>query len=214
MASSESSSKNSVDYRLVIDGLRQRQQGSMEELYRLLNRRPRAYLRSHRIVPDDEIDDVLHDSLIVVIEQLDRRSLNTPSLFPEFLFTIVRRTAAMHRLMSPQLGQAERHHSLDGIDRVTVGSIESALIRKERLTCFQQMLPFLRRVERAVLSRSSLGETDGEIGGALRLSVKQVCQIRWVAKGAVSERLRKRERLGRLKVHFDTARKRLRAPSR
>jgi RNA polymerase sigma-70 factor (ECF subfamily) len=76
------------EWRILVSQIQAGEETATEQLYRLLNRGMRYYLR--RLLGPEELGDKLHDTFLIVVRAVRRDELREPERLMGFVRTIVR----------------------------------------------------------------------------------------------------------------------------
>ncbi len=133
---------------------------AIEQLYGLFSRGIRYYLR--RQLGPDEVDDKVHDTLLVVVKAIQCGDLREPERIMGFVRTVVRRQVAAY------IDQAvhRRTHEVDmdiAIRLVDIGSNpELNALARERVDLARAVLEQMSATDREILCRFYLHEQSQE----------------------------------------------------
>jgi len=164
---------------------------AMEELYRIFSRGIRFYLC--RTLGQQEIEDKVHDTFLIVINAIRRGELRDPERLMGFVRTVVRRQVAAF------IDQAVS--SRRDITDIEAGSTladsrfdpEKAVIDDQRAQLMQEVLGDISERDREILTRFYLKEqTQEEICADLGLSETQFRLLKSRAKARFGDLGRKR----------------------
>ncbi|HUQ92109.1 MAG TPA: sigma-70 family RNA polymerase sigma factor [Bryobacteraceae bacterium] len=156
-ASSEAAlSRLEIDLHELVDRIRAGDPSGMEDLYHVFSRGVRYYLC--RQLGSQEIDDKVHDTLVIVVLAIRRGDLRDPERLLGFMRTVVRRQVAAH------IDNAV-HTRRDMIDLETGAALALAASNPESTAIFQQKAEFMKKVllgmperDREILTRFYLDE--------------------------------------------------------
>jgi RNA polymerase sigma-70 factor, ECF subfamily len=145
----------------MVRGIRAKEGGAMDDLYREFKGGLRLYFLRQRLDPQ-EMGDHIHESFLLAIRAIQSGVLREPAALPGFLMTIARRQFANHlRRVSHQrrdcVDVSEAHHLPDpraSQERVAVARQQSELMR--------EMLEQLDPTDRELLKRFYVEEETRE----------------------------------------------------
>ena len=128
--------------------------------------------RLARAVSSEEIEDRLHEVLVITLEAIRCGELHDPSRLPGFVHTVTRRRIVAH-IRSRIL---RRRWLVDGVEMVPSRdeSPEDRAFRRERVNRLSAVLRRLNKRDREILERFYLREQNAQqICGEMRLTETQ-----------------------------------------
>lgn len=175
----------------LVEGIRNCDDGALEELYRLFGRGIRYFLCRHLGVQD--LDDRVHDTFLMVVRSIQNGGLREPERLMGFVRTIVRRQIAAYieDTVQTRRGQAE----LDSGGRVTDQrhDPEERLWREQRVQLMLEVLRSISPRDREILTRFYLYEqTPEQICEEMGLTETQFRLLKSRAKARFAELGRRR----------------------
>src|ERR1700761_4353570 len=93
-SSSQSFGGESYDWAGLVNRIKRKDEGGMEELYRLFHRGIRFFLC--RQLGPQELEDKVHDTFLIVVQAIQRGDVREPERLMGFVRTVVRRQGAGH----------------------------------------------------------------------------------------------------------------------
>jgi RNA polymerase sigma-70 factor (ECF subfamily) len=176
---------------VLVARIRAGEEGAMEELYRIFSRGIRFYLC--RTLGQQEIDDKVHDTFLIVINAIQRGELREPERLMGFVRTIVRRQVAAFIdqavISRRDVSETEAGNTLAD----TRFNPERAVIEDQRVELMREVLKDLSDRDREILTRFYLNEqTQEEICEYLGLSETQFRLLKSRAKARFGELGRKK----------------------
>ena len=144
----------------------------------------------HKHVGPEDVEDMFHDLLVVLVKQIQNGALEDPERLPGYVFAIARwQIASQVRLRM----RARRTVSVDDVKLFDhVPDAETSLARKELWTIARQVLEGLPVQQREMLIRFYLQEQrPGEIQEALGITETQFRLVKSRAKARFAELCRK-----------------------
>lgn len=175
----------------LVDRIRSGDGTALVELYRTFSRGVSYYL-SHRLAPQD-LDDGVHEVFSMVIEAIQKGSLENPECLTGFVRTVAKRMVAEHNDNGVQVCNRTsalefRLHAVDPRN-----SMEQTAIRHQKAEIMRELLAGMTEKEREVLSRFYLLEqSQKEICEQLFLSETQFRLVKSSAKSRFAELKRRR----------------------
>ena len=174
------------DWTTVVAQIRDNDPEGMESLYNLFARGIRYYLC--RQVGSQEIDDKVHDTIVIVVQAIRRGELREPDRLMGFVRTVVRRQVANHIAESVQVrkGQLELESGATVADLRT--DPETNILSDERLELMKDVLGEISGRDREILRRFYLEEqTQEQICAEMNLNETQFRLLKWRAKQRFGE---------------------------
>lgn len=140
----------------LVERIRSGQTDGMAELYHLFSKGIRFYLC--RQLGPQELDDKIHDTLVVVVQAIRRGELREPQRLMGFVRTVVRRQVAAH--IDKVVHSRREQFDLDSTVRVADprGNPEEVAIFKQKTDLVHRVLDQLSRRDREILTRFYLHE--------------------------------------------------------
>ena len=176
----------SFDWATLVTQIRDNDPAGMESLYNLFSKGIRYYLC--RQVGSQEIDDKVHDTIVIVVQAIRRGELREPERLMGYVRTVVRRQVANHIAESVQTrkGQLELESGAAVADlRVDP---ENDIISDERLILMKDVLREISGRDREILRRFYIEEQSPEqICADLDLNETQFRLLKWRAKQRFGE---------------------------
>jgi RNA polymerase sigma factor (sigma-70 family) len=166
----------------LVEAIRQHDSNGMAQLYFEFSRGLRFLI--FRQLGDEDVDDVLHQSIADVIAAVQGGGLAEPECLPGLVRTIVRRTI-FRRIEERAETRATRQdvENLDGMVAVSAESPERIAERNELRCMVQKMLSKMRPRDREILSRFYVDDQPIEqICVEMGLSAQQFKNIKHRAK--------------------------------
>jgi RNA polymerase sigma factor (sigma-70 family) len=128
--------------------------------------------RLSRVVRSEEIEDRLHEVMVIVLEAIRCGELQAPERLPGFVRTVTRRRIVAH--IRSQVFQ--RQWLVDGVEMVASHdeSPEDCAVRQERIERLTRVLRRLKKRDREILERFYLREQNAQqICAEMRLTETQ-----------------------------------------
>jgi RNA polymerase sigma-70 factor, ECF subfamily len=117
-------------------------------------------VRLSRVVSSEEIEDRLHEVVVIVLEAIRRGEIHDPERLPGFVRTVTRR-----RMVAHIRGQIFRRQWLvDGVEMIASHdeSPEDSAVRQERIARLAAVLRRLKQRDREILERFYLHEQPAQ----------------------------------------------------
>ena len=165
----------------LVERIRSGETDGMEELYTMFLKGIRFYLC--RQLGNQELDDKIHDTFVVVVQAIRRGELREPERLMGFVRTIVRRQVAAHidRAVQSRKDRIDVDTGLKIVDPMT--NPEENAVFKQRLELINIVLSELDDRDREILTRFYLHEqSQAQICSEMNLSETQFRLLKSRAK--------------------------------
>ena len=170
----------------LIERIQNNDASGVEDLYRVFSRGVRFYL--WRKMGTQDLDDVVHDTFLIVVEAIRRGELREPERLMGFVWTIVRRQAASRIDGYVQVRRERADFDLAGTLRDRNESPEVEAIVGQRLELAYRVLREVPARDREILTRFYLKEqTQEQICREMELSDTQFRLMKSRAKARFGE---------------------------
>ena len=180
-----------IDWKIVVDQIRQGDPAGEEALYRNLHSGARLFLQCRLGTPD--VDDRVHDLFVAIIEAIRRRGLREPERLMGFVRTL------LYRQLNLEISRIQK-------DREKTSSIETAaelsgsgptpeqqVLAHEKIEIMKRVLRQLSDRDFEVLIRSHLREEPMEqICEEMGLTPSQFQLVKSRAKARLAELMRRK----------------------
>lgn len=158
------------------DGLAQRIAGgdpdAILELYGIVNRRVHCRLRGR--LSEDDVGDVVHDTLAIVVEGIRKNEMRQPQALLAYTQTVLKRRIASGVMRSMWLRKRTVELEQALVTVAANANPEALMLARERNECLARALGCLRPRDKELLIRFYFeGESHGKICAEMRLSATQ-----------------------------------------
>jgi RNA polymerase sigma-70 factor (ECF subfamily) len=175
----------------LVDRIRQGDQASVEELYRIFGRGIRFYLCRH--LGPQELDDKVHDTFVIVLQAIRNGSLREPERLMGFVRTVVRRQVASFIEEAVQVRRDQTGIEIGSAVPDAGRNPERRVIDEERARIMYEILKGISKRDREILTRFYLYvQSVEQICSEMRLSETQFRLLKSRAKARFGELGRKR----------------------
>ena len=174
------------DWETLVTQIRDNDPAGMESLYNLFSKGIRYYLC--RNVGLQEIDDMVHDTIVIVVQAIRKGELREPERLMGYVRTVVRRQVANHIAASVQ--SRKGHLDLESGESVIDPRIdpENDIITDERMILMQAVLREITGRDQEILRRFYVEEHAMEdICADLGINETQFRLLKWRAKQRFGE---------------------------
>ena len=150
--------ETTADWTHLVQKVRRGDSQGAVGLYAVLAGPVRA--RLSRVVSSEEIEDRLHEVMVIVLEAIRRGELQDPDRLPGFVRTVTRRRIVAH--IRSQVFR--RQWLVDGVEMVASHdeSPEDRALRQERIDRLARILRCLNKLDREILERFYLREESAQ----------------------------------------------------
>ena len=170
-----------VDWAAMVEQIRNGDPRGMERLYALFSKGIRFFLCRH--VGAQDIDDKVHDTLVIVVEAIRNGELRHPDRLMSYVRTVVRRQVANHitEAIETRNGKIDLE-SGEGLADLR-SNPESNLITDQRLELMKEVMREISHRDREILRRFYLEEQPLDvICKELNINETQFRLLKWRAK--------------------------------
>ena len=175
----------------LVDRIRSRDSGAMEELYRVFSRGIRYYLCRH--LGPQELDDKVHDTFLIVVQAIQTGGLREPEKLMGFVRTVVRRQVAAFIDTAVHSRRELADLEMGGTVADGGANPEQLLLREERSELMLKVLRGISRRDREILTRFYLYEQpQAQICDEMALTETQFRLLKSRAKTRFAELGRKK----------------------
>lgn len=183
--------KAQVDWKVVVDQIRQGNPAGEETLYQTLYSGARLFLR--RRLGTADVDDKVHDLFVTVVETIRRGELREPDRLMGFVRTV------LERQLNLEISRIVKHReTTSGME--TVAELSDSGLTPEQQTLAQEKIALMKQVLREmsdrdfeVLTRSYLLEQHAErICVDMALTATQFQLLKSRAKARLAELMRRK----------------------
>jgi RNA polymerase sigma-70 factor, ECF subfamily len=180
-----------VDWKVVVDQIRQGNPAGEETLYQTLHSGARLYLR--RRLGATDVDDKVHDLFLTIVETIRRGELREPERLMGFVRTV------LERQLSLEISRiVKNRETTSGME--TAGELSDSGLTPEQQTLAQEKVALMKRLLREmsdrdfeVLTRSYLLEQEAEqICVDMALTATQFQLLKSRAKARLAELMRRK----------------------
>ena len=159
---------------------------AMERLYSFFSAKVRFHLR--RQLRDQELDDKMHDTFLVVVQAIRRGELREPERLVGYIKTVVRRTVSRHldRQYRARGSEQDAEEGIQLVDRRHTP--EESIISEEKVRIMEQVLSDVSERDREILTRFYLkGQSREQICQEMKLTETQFRLLKSRAKARFGE---------------------------
>jgi RNA polymerase sigma-70 factor, ECF subfamily len=151
---------NTIDWRVLVQEIKEGRDEGMEQLYKLFSRGIRYYLC--RQLGPQELEDKVHDTFLIVVNAIKRGDLREPERLMGFVRTVVRRQVAAYieHAVHTRREQADLESGITVADRGE--DPEQKAIIKQKAELMKSALDALSKRDRDILIRFYLKEQPQE----------------------------------------------------
>lgn len=174
----------------LVNGVRNRDDAALEELYRLFSKGVRYFL--YRQLGTQDIEDRLHDTFLAVVQAIQRGDLREPERLMGFVKTVAHRQAVAGIVQNVQ---DREHLDIEAGFRIadTQQNPEQSILEKERSEIVREALRKVPARDREILTRFYvLEESQQHIRKAMKLTETQYRLLKSRAKARLGEAGKKR----------------------
>ena len=149
-----------VDWAGLVNRIRAEDPAAMEELYRLFHRGIRFFLC--RQLGPQELDDKIHDILLIVVQAIRRGNLREPERLMGFVRTVVKRQVAAY--IDQAVHSRREFEDLEEGRTVFDGgkNPEQRVISRQQIEIMSSVLRSISRRDREILTRFYILEQSQE----------------------------------------------------
>ncbi len=177
---------NQVNWSLLVDRIRNGDEGGMEELYRIFAKGIRFFLC--RQLGPQELDDKVHDTFLIVVQAIQRGDLREPDRLMGFVRTVVRRQVAAYIDQVVHSRREELDVELGGRVPDRRNNPEQSMASRQKIELMRSVLRELSEKDREILTRFYLHEqTQEQICEDMELSDTQFRLLKSRAKARFGE---------------------------
>jgi RNA polymerase sigma factor (sigma-70 family) len=178
--------QNEANLQQLVDRIRSGDPAGMEDLYRIFSRGVRYYLC--RQLGPQELEDKVHDVLLIVVQTIRRGELREPERLMGFIRTVVRRQVAAHIENVVQSRREQMDLESGSLLADSQVDPEENAIVKEKAELMEKVLRGLSHRDREILTRFYLDEQPQEqICKEMKLSETQFRLLKSRAKTRFGE---------------------------